>query len=167
MAAEDRNRLERWMEAWGSGVLKLCRMSLGDAQLAEDAVQETFLRVWRGMDRAAFADEAHARAWVYRIAVNVCRDMRRSAWWRHVDRRVTPEDLPPPAAEPDAGSRELFAMVADLPETLRQPVLLRYLSGLTAEETARALGISRPTLRKRLREACRRLAVEWKGEDEP
>lgn len=166
MAAEDRDRLEAWMNAWGTGVLRLCRMSLGDAQLAEDALQETFLRAWRHRQRMDAASEAHIRAWIFRIAVNVCKDVKRSAWWRHVDTRVSLEDLPPPAAEPDTEARELFALVAGLPERLRRPVLLRYLSGLTLEETAQALGISRPTLSKRLKEACRRLAVEWKGEDE-
>ena len=165
MASNDRDRLEGWMNAWGTGVLRLCRMSLGDAHLAEDAVQETFLRAWRALPKTALANEAHEKAWIFRIAVNVCRDMKRSAWWRHVDTRVSPEDLPPPAAEPDEESRELFALVAGLPERLRQPILLRYLSGLTLEETAKALGISRPTLSKRLKEACRLLAVEWKGED--
>ena len=163
--AEDRDRLERWMTAWGTGVLRLCRMSLGDARLAEDAVQETFLRAWRAMPKTELKSEEHEKAWVFRIAVNVCRDMKRSAWWRHVDTRVSVDDLPPPAAEPDAESRELLSLVAGLPDRLRKPVLLHYLNGLTLEETARALGVSRPTLGKRLKEACRLLAVKWKGED--
>ncbi len=163
--AEDRDRLEAWMKAWGSDVLRLCRMSLGDAHLAEDAVQETFLRAWRALPKTAFAGTEHEKAWIFRIAVNVCRDMKRSAWWRHVDMRVSTDDLPPPAEEPDPESRELLSLVADLPDRLRKPVLLRYLTGLTLEETARALRISRPTLSKRLKEACRILAVEWKGED--
>ncbi len=163
--AEDRERLEAWMNAWGTGVLRLCRMSLGDARLAEDAAQETFLRAWRAMPRTALTSGEHEKAWIFRIAVNVCKDMKRSAWWRHVDTRVSVDDLPPPVQEPDAESRELLSLVAGLPDRLRKPVLLRYLSGLTLEETARALGISRPTLGKRLKEACRLRAVEWKGED--
>ncbi len=162
---DDRSRLEGWLTAWGTDVLRLCRMSLGDAQLAEDALQETFFRAWRAGSKSGFASEAHARAWIFRVAVNVCKDMKRSAWWRHVDTRVSLEDLPPPREEPDTEARELLALVAGLPDRLRQPVLLRYLTGLTLEETAKALGISRPTLNKRLKEGCGRLAVEWKGED--
>ncbi len=163
--AEDRDRLEEWMNAWGTGVLRLCRMSLGDAQLAEDALQETFLRAWRAMPKAPPPGGEHEKAWVFRIAVNVCRDMKRSAWWRHVDTRVDIDSLPEPVSPADEGERELAALVAELPERLRRPVILRYLSGLTLEETARALNVSRPTLNKRLKEACARLRVAWKGED--
>ena len=165
MASEDRDRLEAWMNAWGTGVLRLCRMSLGDAHLAEDAAQETFLRAWRAMAKAPPPGGEHEKAWVFRIAVNVCRDMKRSAWWRHVDMRVSLDDLPEPVTAPDADARELAAIVADLPDRLRRPVLLHCLAGLTLTETARALDVSRPTLNKRLKEAFARLAVEWKGED--
>ncbi len=166
MATEERDRLETWLNAWGSGVLKLCRMSLGDPQLAEDALQETFLRVWRNLPRLETAPEEHVKAWVFRVAINVCKDMKRSAWWRHVDTRVALEDLPEPAGPVDDTARELTAMVAALPDALRRPVLLHHLTGLTLTETARVLSVSRPTLNKRLKEAYRRLAVEWEGEDE-
>ena len=167
MGTEDGEHLERWMRSWGSDVLRLCRMSLGDAQLAEDALQETFMKVWRSLERSPVQSEEHAKGRIFRTAINVCRDMRRSAWWRNVDTRVALEDLPPPLLAVEDESRELFALVAALPEKLRQPVLLHDLSGLTLEECAKALGLSRPTLSKRLREAYARLAVEWRGEEKP
>ncbi len=104
MAADAQRWLESWLNACGQSVLRLCRASLGDAQLAEDALQETFLRVWQHRAKAAAFPEARTRAWIFRIAVNVCRDMKRSAWWRHVDTRVSLDDLPPPPPTRRPGS---------------------------------------------------------------
>ena len=158
-------KLTRWMQQWGTDVLRLCRANLRDAQLAEDAAQETFCKAWRRAEHFQPASEAHERAWLLRIAVNVCRDLRRSAWWRHEDRRVAPEDLPPALTAVSDENRDLAALVDALPEKFRLPVLLHHLTGLSLADTARSLGISRPTLNKRLREAYRCLAVQWQEED--
>ena len=76
-------------------LLRLCYVYLRDEELARDAVQETFLKAYRGW--AAFRGESSQKTWLTRIAVNTCKDLRRSAWHRHVDRSVTPESLPEPA----------------------------------------------------------------------
>ena len=61
---------------------------LGSAFEAEDAVQETFIRAWRGFDR--FEGRAKLRSWLYRIATNVCLDMRTAS-----QRRARPVDMSP------------------------------------------------------------------------
>ena len=159
-------QLTRWMRLWGTDVLRMCRADLGDPQLAEDAAQETFFKAWRHAGRFRPVSEAHERAWLIRIAMNVCRDFRRCAWWRHEDRRTAPEDLPPGLLAVSDEDRDLVLMVEALPEKLRRPVLLHHLTGLGLAETAGILGISRPTLNKRLKEAYRLLAVEWREEEE-
>src|SRR3954467_9743597 len=68
-----------------------CYRMLGAAFEAEDAVQETFIRAWRAYDR--FEGRAALRSWLYRIATNVCLDMRGAS-----QRRARPMDLAGPRA---------------------------------------------------------------------
>jgi RNA polymerase sigma-70 factor (ECF subfamily) len=80
-----------------------CYRMLGSPFEAEDAVQETMVRAWKGLDR--FEGRSQLRSWVYRIATNVCLDMAKSR-----ERRARPMDLGP-AREP------VFENLAMRPET--------------------------------------------------
>src|SRR5712692_2008750 len=65
--------LESRLEEFRSGLIGYCYRMLGSPFEAEDAVQETLLRAWRGLD--GFEARASLRSWLYRIATNVCVDM--------------------------------------------------------------------------------------------
>lgn len=152
----DRDRwLEQAMEQWEVPLLRTCYLLVKDVALAEDAVQDTFVKAWQAHDH--FRGEASEKSWLMRIAVNTCRDLRRGKWFRHVDRQVRMEDLPEPAEtfqwEDDTVTRAILA----LPDGLRQVVTLRYYQGFTVQEAADILKLSRRTVHYRLEKAERLL----------
>jgi RNA polymerase sigma-70 factor (TIGR02960 family) len=164
-----------------------CYRMTGSHDDAEDLVQETFLRAWRARD--GFEGRAGARTWLYRIATNACLDFQRRTARRpqryepipgmnhgtgEPPARITwlqpyPDDeLPSAEEQPEAAalSRETLELVflaalQHLPPRQRAVLILRDVLGLTAAETAEALGLTvasansalqraRPTLRDRL-----------------
>lgn len=164
MAPEKREALlEEWMNAYEDAVLRLCIMCLNDLSMAEDALQDTFLKVWRGMHRFQARGGSSVKTWIMRIAINTCKDYRRSAWLRHVDATHPPENLPPALQPVTETQRELFLDVMALPDQCRQVILLYYYQDMTMEETARTLGISRPAVARRLKKAYDLLRFQPEG----
>ena len=122
---------------------------LGNAQEAEDAVQDAFLRCWE--KAPDFASPDHARAWLMRVLVNRCRSCLRSAWRRE----TLPlwEDLPAPEPEEQPLLEELYA----LPPRDRAVVHLFYYEGYSTQEIARMLNCRPGTVRSRLSRAREKL----------
>jgi len=87
-SAPDASNLDARLETHRVELTGYCYRMLGSAFEAEDAVQETFIRAWRGFDR--FEGRAKLRSWLYRIATNVCLDMRTAS-----QRRARPVDMSP------------------------------------------------------------------------
>lgn len=125
-----------------------CRRVLGDARAAEDATQETFVRVVRHLAKAP--DAEHALYWIYRIATNYClNELRDRA------RRPLPIDDPDQgiAAAPPVVDRDLLErLLTRLPDQTAQIAWLHYVDGLAREEVARTLDISLRTVGNRLAE---------------
>ena len=146
-------RLSQWIDLYSDQILKTCCLYLSDQHQAEDVLQDTWIKAWKYMgdfERKAVTNE---KAWLFRIAVNTCKDYRRTAWFRHVDRKQTLEELPPSLVAVQPEDRTLTLAVMDLPDKYKEIVLLYFYQGFTMQETADALGQSVSTVHRRLEQA--------------
>ncbi len=143
--------LERLMTQYGTQLLRMCCLHLRDLSLAEDAVQDTFVKAYRRLDD--LSDDGRERAWLMRIAINTCRDYLRTAWLRRIDRRVSLDMLPETSCEGVFPDKTVITEVMSLPPRLREAVLLRYYQGLKMKEMADALDISLSTVKQCLNRA--------------
>ena len=140
---------------------------LGDRGEAEDAVQETFLRAYRAIDR--FDGRAELSTWLYRICINVSLNaLRRRKRTDAAD--VNDPRIPEPAADPSQGNsdprhalegaelyRRLATALDELSPSLRSTVVLVLLEGMPQKDAAEVLGCSEGTVAWRVHEARRRL----------
>jgi RNA polymerase sigma-70 factor (ECF subfamily) len=158
--------LDTWLaDAYPPAYRTAC-LVLRSAVDAEDAVQEAFLRVWRFRD--AIPDGGGRTAWLYRVVVNACVSRIRSERAR-TGRDTTADgldELPDRAPDPEllaersqlAGT--VGAALADLPEHLRIPLVLRFYAGLSEKEIATAIDRRPGTVKSRLHDARQRLAQD-------
>lgn len=145
----------RLMATYKNDLMRMCCVWLMDTSLAEDAVQETFIKAYRAM--AHFRGDCSEKTWLMRIAVNTCRSMRRSWWIRMVDRSVTPDmlaDLYPAALNEELS---LIEDVMRLPAREKDVILLYYYQNMSIREVAQALGIGTSAVSMRLKKARTRL----------
>lgn len=157
--------IETIIDAYGDGLLRLCTLYLGDRQLAEDALQTAVIKAWRHM--GTFRGESSPKTWLTRIAVNVCRDMLRSGWFR-LRRRCEPLDALALSAEaPQAEeARALTQAVLALPGKYREVIVLYYYEDMKIREIAEALHLPANSVSTRLRRARALLGEALKGEIE-
>ena len=154
----DNAQLLRLMQDYGPHVVGLCTLLLKDAHLAQDVAQETFIRAWK---QGNLRQETE-KTWLTRVAVNLCRDEQRSRWFRHVDRRFTPEELPIQADAPDEDN-DLLDRVYRLPAREREVIVMHYWNDMAPEDIAALLHIDRATVFRRLARGRKRLKLELEG----
>jgi RNA polymerase sigma-70 factor (ECF subfamily) len=149
-----------------------CRRMLGSQDAAEDAVQEAMVRAWRALPR--FAGRGSIRSWLYRIATNVSLDAMRSRgrWATPVDPRLGDEPLDSPTEDEREWREALQLTLATATDALPPAQLavlsLRAVSGFSAAETGRILGMTVPAVNSALQRARANLraARDSSGADE-
>jgi RNA polymerase sigma-70 factor, ECF subfamily len=140
------DRLTQLYRTYGATIYWRCVRLLGNGSAAEDATQETFLRVYRHLERAPSGEEAIR--WIWRIATNYCLNELRNARHRPEPVAELPEQV---GEEIDLTQRDLArAVIERAPEDQRAIAWLHHVDGLDQEEVARTLGISRRTVVNKL-----------------
>ncbi len=141
--------LVRMVNEWQFSLLHLCYIQLQDRGLAEDAVQETFIKAYRALD--TFRGECSEKTWLTRIAINTCRDMRRGSWFRHIDRTALIDMLPEPTVLANEDRIDLTIAVMNLPTKFREAIMLYYYQDMDTAEIGEILGIAQSSVSNRLR----------------
>ena len=151
---------EALLAAYQDKVFRLCYSMMGNRAEAEDAAQESFIRIWKALDR--YRGESAVGTWIFSIARNVCltaiskRGARRSAPIESAER--------PKPMVPDH-ERDLLRLVGQLPENYRQVIMLFYMEERSYEEVARMLGLPEGTVKTHLHRARKQLATMLKEAD--
>lgn len=171
----NREAFEALVHRYEGELYHYLRRYLGDDQLAEDAFQLTFLQVFLKSDQ--FEPGRKFRPWLYAIATNQATDMQRRNR-RHrmtsLDRQAAGDEeseavrlgqllpahqkTPADCSESSEQAEQVRALVDQLPEALRQVVLLVYFQGLKYREAAQVLDIPVGTVKSRLHTAMTRLS---------
>lgn len=149
------------VDTYQTSLLRMCYLNLQDIGLAEDAVQETFIKAYRAL--SSFQNESSLKTWLMKIAINTCRDMQRGSWWKHINRAVTLDQLNSAILPVSDDVISLNMEIAKLPMKLREVVLLYYYEDMTTEEIADALGVAPSTVSSRLKKAREKLRLAMKG----
>lgn len=154
-------RIEQLMHAYADDVLRTCYVYLSDVHLAEDAMQETFLKAFRSL--STFRSDSHIKTWLTSIAINTCKDMLRGRWFRFVDRKRSLDELPPASLSFEMQDDTLVREVMRLPQKYKAPILLCYYWDLSAAQAAQSLGIAPSTLYAHLKKAQKMLRTKLEG----
>jgi RNA polymerase sigma-70 factor (ECF subfamily) len=156
----DSDSFNELIHRWERPIYALAYRQIGREEDARDVCQETFLRAYRALN--GFRGQAKFSSWLYRIALNLCRD-----WMRRERRTPTvqaPEDVdlmelaaarqPSEAIEDRVHRHDLTRAVeramALLPEEQRTAIIMKEYQGLTFQEIADLLGCPLSTVKTRL-----------------
>jgi RNA polymerase sigma-70 factor (ECF subfamily) len=145
---------------------------LGSEEEARDAAQEAFLKAYRALP--GFKGEARFSSWLYRIAVNLCRDRLRRRKGRRMVSLETLEDARPVIAARDPGAQDLVQQldlrravrraIRALPDEQREILILKEYQGLTFLEIAQALELPVSTVKTRLYRGLAQLRLRLEDE---
>lgn len=155
---------EELYQRYANDVLRLCYFYLGDRQRAEDVCQDVFVRL---LTTSPELLEGREKAWLFKVAVNRCRDLWRGAWFRRVVLGSPAFELVP---APDtigqmADQQEIMEAVNQLPSSFKEVILLHYYQGFGIGDIAAMMDLPEGTISSRLSRGRKKLERILKGDD--
>lgn len=135
---------------------------LGNREDAQDAAQEAFVKCWRAQD--SLQEVRNMRAWIFRVGLNVARDLQRSTWYRRSKQFAGEESaLSGSTAGPDENAEHAETMerlrhaIMQLRPEEKEVFLLRQNGDLTFEEIAEMRRVPLGTVKTQMRSALQKL----------
>ncbi len=153
--------MKQLIDSYGNSLLRMCYLYLHDMQLAEDAVQETYIKVYKNWN--TFRGEASEKTWITKIAMNVCNSMRRTQWYRNM---FFSYDVPFKEGiydEEHFCDDTVINAIYQLKPKYREIILLFYYQEMKVKEIADFKGISESAVTVRLTRAREQLKQPLKG----
>ncbi|TKC19620.1 sigma-70 family RNA polymerase sigma factor [Robertmurraya kyonggiensis] len=152
---DDHEWLNQIMNLYGEELTRIAYLYLKEWNLAEDAVQETFVKCFQ--KRAQFRGDSSQKTWIYTILTNTCKDFLKSAFYKKIVFLGSPHQKSFPATE----SAENLAIIREreylicqcvlaLPVKYREVIILFYYNSFTIKEISNMLRISEAAVRVRL-----------------
>ena len=154
-------RISQMIKTYEKDLLRLCRVYLKEESLAEDAMQETFIKAYKNLH--TFRGDSSEKTWLFRIAINVCRDMQRTSWFRNISRMVSLDSVQIQQPQKSEISHALMDEIMRLPKKYREVILLYYYEDMKQNEIAEILGVSVTTVCRRIEKARELLKDMLKG----
>ena len=138
-----RENIREAVMKYSDTLYKVCIVILCNEQDVQDAIQDTFCRYLE--KKPEFRDEEHEKAWLIRVATNICRDMIRFKI-RHP--RVSIDEIENTLTAPE--QKETLKELLELPFKQKTVIYLHYVEGYQIKEIADILGITEGAVKVRL-----------------
>lgn len=161
----DFSALDELITSYYPEILRYCLWHAPNRSLAEDATQETFLKVIRYSDR--YIHKGKFKSFLYQIASNTCVDLRRKKWLTD----TSLDELQIEFLYEEKGFEEVIEdiqlrhLVRNLPDELKEIVLLRFGQDLTIREISEIVDQPLRTVQSRLRSALKQIKKEMRKEE--
>lgn len=151
--------MQRLVSEYGNQLLRMCYLYLHDLHLAEDAVQETYIKVYKNWGR--YRRDCSEKTWITAIAINVCKSYLRSSQYKHwlYSANQNYESSYEDKIKDDTVLKE----IAELKPKYREVILLFYYEQLKVKEIASILHITESAVTVRLTRAREQLKISLKG----
>ena len=132
---------------------RMALFMLSNTHDAEDAVQETYVRYL--LKKPKLKDEEHAKAWLMRVWINICKNQIRY-WKRHPSSPISETDI----SETTLGEQEILREISLLPTKYKSVIILHSIEGYSVKEISNILKISDAAVKKRLQRAREQLKLK-------
>ena len=162
MAKGDQTAFEVFVHRYHAPIYQYIERLVKDSKKAEDLVQETFIRLIKQLQQKHIP--THPKAWLYRVATNLCKDYWKSAQYRS---EAPPVDELPVKKDEKASvveiyehqetRKEILHALSHLPESQQQIVMLRFYQDLKLKEIAEILDLPLGTVKSNLFHALKKL----------